>query len=110
MDELSAEQVIEKLSSIASQETAMEGAVDLTFHKTAVLVGTPGRYSKLAPLLAKSLDIKYYASVLDKVDLLQAMDFKEELISVGDFLKDSIAEKVIFTTNVREEKDLSMAE
>jgi len=88
----------------------MEGSADTTFCRTALLVGTPGRYSQLAPILAKSIDIKMYAAVLDKVDLLQAMDFKDELIALGKVLIDQISEKVIFTTNVRDDKDLSSAE
>ena len=70
VDELSAEEAIAKLVAIANQESSLEGSSDITFRKTALLVGTPGRYSKLAPVLAKSIDIKHYAAVLDKVDLL----------------------------------------
>ena len=38
------------------------------------------------------------------------MDFKEELVSLGDLMRNEISERIIFTTNVRDEKDLSMAE
>mmetsp|Transcript_7415 Transcript_7415/g.8962 ORF Transcript_7415/g.8962 Transcript_7415/m.8962 type:complete len:267 (+) Transcript_7415:581-1381(+) len=38
------------------------------------------------------------------------MDFKDELVDVGSQLIEKVSCKVIFTTNVRDEKDLSMSE
>jgi len=54
--------------------------------------------------------MKTHSVVLDKVDLLQAMDFKDEIVSLGDTLKDKVNGKIIFTTNVSDEKDLSAEE
>ena len=49
--------------------------------------------------------------ILDKVDLLQAMDFKDEIVEVASFIKEAqVNGKIIFTTNVRDEKDLSIEE
>jgi superfamily II DNA/RNA helicase len=48
--------------------------------------------------------------VLDKVDLLQAMDFKDELTEIGSSLTDLINGKVIFTTNVKDDKDQGIDE
>ena len=49
---------------------------------------------------------------MDKLDLLMAMDFKDELIQIGDNLRDQVSPngKVIFTTNVSGEKDLTVDE
>ena len=103
-DGLSAEQTLEKLDLIESKSKKMEG-VDMAFKKTVLLVGTPGNFSKLAQRLGKAQKTKVYAAILDKVDLLQAMDFKEELLSIGETISKITAGKVIFTTNVRDEKD-----
>jgi len=37
--------------------------------------------------------------------LLQAMDFKDELTEIGSSLKDLVNGKMIFTTNVKDDKD-----
>lgn len=87
-----------------------EGEAEINLSKTTVLVGTPGRFASLTAQLSKAISVKYYAVVLDKVDLLQAMEFKEELVDLGGRLGAEVTEKVIFTTNIRDEKDLSMSE
>ena len=38
------------------------------------------------------------------------MEFKDELVQIGDLLKGKFAGKAIFTTNVQEEKDLGLEE
>ena len=48
----------------------------------------------------------YHSIVLDKVDLLQAMEFKDEIVEIGDIIKGKVNGKVIFTTNVSDEKEL----
>ena len=84
----------------------------MTFKKSVVLIGTPGNFSTL---LAKkqyaAFNVAYHSVILDKLDLLQAMDFKEEIVEVANVLKEAqVSGKVIFTTNVRDEKDLSIEE
>jgi len=73
------------------------------------LVGTPGNFVKFMQK-KNQVPLKYYSLVLDKIDLLQAMDFKDELVEIGDAIKDQVNGKFIFTTNVRDEKDLSVEE
>ena len=58
------------------------------FRKSALLVSTPGTFSKLIKPLAKILRVKYHTAVLDKVDLIQAMDFKDELVECGSSIRD----------------------
>ena len=102
----SIEGCIAKLQQIKQQETSVEGSI--VFKKSVVLVGTPGNLLKLYG--KKNFTMKTHSVVLDKVDLLQAMDFKDEIVSLGDTLKDKVNGKIIFTTNVSDEKDLSAEE
>ena len=53
----------------------------MAFKKSVVLIGTPGNYVNL--LRSKKLHLKLHSVVLDKLDLLQAMDFKDELVEIG---------------------------
>ena len=53
----------------------------MAFKKSVVLIGTPGNYVNL--LRSKKLNLKIHSLVLDKLDLLQAMDFKDELVEIG---------------------------
>ena len=46
---------------------------------------------------------------MDKCDLVQAMDFRDEVVEVAASVT-QVSGKVIFTTNVRDEKDLTMDE
>jgi len=48
--------------------------------------------------------------VLDKVDLLQAMNFKEQLTEIGLSLREKVNGKVIITTTVKNAKDSSIDE
>ena len=59
-----------------------------------------------------ALKLAYHSVVVDKCDLVQAMDFREEVVEVAaSVLKEcQVSGKVIFTTNVRDEKDLTMDE
>lgn len=56
------------------------------------------------------LAVSVHSVILDKIDLLQAMEFKDELVQIGDSIRGSFAGKAIFTTNAQEEKDLSLDE
>ena len=75
----------------------------MAFKKSVVLIGTPGNFVNL--LRGEKLQLKFHSVVLDKVDLLQAMDFKDELTEIGSSLKDLVNGKMIFTTNVKDDKD-----
>lgn len=107
----SIDDALAKLRIISAKTTSAEGT--LAFRKSVALIGTPGNFVKL--LDSAKLKMKFHSIVLDKVDLLTAMDFKEEIIDIGSQLVSTdenkeIHGKVIFTTNVREEKDMSVDE
>lgn len=104
----SVEDALAKMKSAEAKETGVEG-VQQQFKKSIVLVGTPGNFVKFMQK-KNQVPLKYHSLVLDKIDLLQAMDFKDELVEIGDTLKDQVNGKFIFTTNVRDEKDLSVEE
>ena len=55
------------------------------------------------------MKVAYHSVILDKVDLLQAMDFKDEIVELSQIVT-QVNGKLIFTTNVRDEKDLTMEE
>lgn len=84
----------------------------MVFKKSVVLIGTPGNFAALLQHKAfKSVGVSYHSVILDKVDLLLAMDFKDEIIEVAEIVREAqVNGKLIFTTNVRDEKDLSVDE
>lgn len=82
-DEGSLDQSIQKINSVNKHESASTGE-GAPFRKSALLVSTPGTFSKLIKPLAKIVGVKYHTAVLDKVDLIQAMDFKDELVDCGN--------------------------
>jgi len=97
-----------KLRLIYDKEPAADAEGTMAFKKSVVLIGTPGNFVNL--LRGGKLQLKYHSVVLDKVDLLQAMDFKDELTEIGSSLKDLVNGKIIFTTNVKDDKDQGIDE
>jgi len=75
----SIDDALAKLRLISAKTTSAEGT--LAFKKSVALIGTPGNFVKL--LASQKLKMKFHSVVLDKVDLLQAMDFKDELLEIG---------------------------
>ena len=74
--------------------------------KTLVLIGTP---TALLALSKKNKgqamkDLKPHSVILDKVDLLQGMEFKDELVEFGDSVTvEGISGKFIMTTNIADQ-------
>lgn len=87
----------------------------MAFKKSVILIGTPGSFAELLKKKAyAAMKVSYHSVVLDKVDLLQAMDFKDEIVEIaGSVLNGqdgSLSGKAIMTTNIRDEKDLTIDE
>lgn len=103
---------IAKLQRVASASKASAEGSPMVFKKSVVLIGTPGNFAALLRAKAfTSVGVSYHSVILDKVDLLQAMDFKDEIIEVAAIVKEAqVNGKLIFTTNVRDETDLSVDE
>lgn len=58
----------------------------MSFKKSCVLIGTPGSYTKMVRPLSGL--VKYHSVVLEKIDLLMALDLKEEMDEIADEVKD----------------------
>ena len=107
---------INELQALSTQINEAKAATELKPDKvrTAVLVGTP---TNLLQMLGHrswdEVETQCHSIVVDKVDLLQAMDFKQELLDVGDKLTgdgQQLAGKVIITTNIKDQADQTQDE
>ena len=108
----SQDDAISKLSQIVASGTTAAVGEGMVFKKSVVLIGTPGNFVTLFQRKEfAAMKVAYHSVVLDKIDLLQAMDFKDEIIEVAEVVTEAqVNGKMIFTTNVRDEKDLSIDE
>lgn len=65
------------------QESAQSGQTSLSAVKTVVLISTPTNMQTFIHKIETKTEAICHSVVLDKVDLLQAMDFKSELIQLA---------------------------
>ena len=83
--------IIAKLLQIGKNNETSTGSSQaaMIFKKSVILIGTPGSFSTLMSKnkFKTAIQLAYHSVFLDKVDLIQAMDFKEEVVEVANVLK-----------------------
>ena len=88
--------------------------------RSLLLVGTPARAAQILKKMTviekqhSEYRFKNHSILLDKSDLLLAMEFKEELNQVSELVKKAKVKqfgwKTIITTNVKDEKEQTAAD
>ena len=74
--------------------------------KSKVLVSTPGTVLKLIENGFFDGQRRMFNLIADKVDLLQALDFTDEMVEIGNFIQKASngPAKIVVTTTVLDEK------
>ena len=85
-------------------EALLEIKKPLTEMGSRIIVATPVTFQKMLKHLSGMACQRVF---LDKVELMQALDFSSELEQIGEKLSKSIAIGTIVTTNVKDDKEQS---